>query len=90
MTIFDYDSLLAGATYRGTYVREPDPNSERNVSYVGKFLGISADQLLKISQDPDGKCRQVALLCIDDKYESAWRYFEPETLILVEDVINNG
>jgi hypothetical protein len=86
MTIFDYDSLLAGATYRGTYVRD----GKEDVSHVGKFLGISADQLLKISQDPDGKCRQVALLCNDDKYESAWRYFEPETLILVEDVINNG
>jgi hypothetical protein len=86
MAIFDYDSLIKDALYRGTYVRE----GKEDVSHVGKFLGISPEQMLKIMQDPNGKCRQVALLCEDDKYEKGWRYFEPETLILVEDLTDNG
>ena len=87
MAKFDYDSLMVGATYTATYVREPDnPDSDRNVSHTGKFLGVSSEQLLKIAADPDGKCRQVALLCEDDKYGSAWRFFEPETLALVADL----
>lgn len=89
MAKFDYDSLLVGATYVGTYLREPDdPSSDRNVSHTGKFLGVGAEQLLKIAADPDGKCRQVALLCDDEKYSAAWRFFEPETLVLAEDTDN--
>lgn len=89
MALFDYDSLLAGALYQGTYLREPDnPESERNVSHVGKYLGMDDRVMLKILKDPDGKIRQVPLLCDDPKYGAAIRFFEPETLVLVED--NNG
>lgn len=84
--MFDYDSLIKNATYRGTYVRNPDdPDDERNVSHTGVFLGMNSEQLLKIAQAPDSKARQVALLCDDPKFGKAWRFFEPETLVLVED-----
>jgi hypothetical protein len=84
MALFDYDSLLAGATYRGSYIRDgKDPEH-----HVGLFGGISADQMLKIIQNPDGKCRQVALLCNDQKYGRAFRFFEPETLVLVDEDVN--
>jgi hypothetical protein len=86
--VFDYSSLIVGAYYQGTYVRVPDdPDHERNVSHVGKYVGFPDETLLKMYQNPelqDSKMRQVGLLCNDDKYEKCWRYFEPETLIMVE------
>lgn len=86
MAMFDYSNLIKDATYQGTYVRNPDdPNDELNVSHVGKFCGMNSDQMLKIMGDPDGKCRQVPLLCDDPKFGKAWRFFEPETLVLVDD-----
>lgn len=89
MALFDYDSLIEGATYQGTYLREPDdPESERNVSHVGKYIGIDEKIMLKIFKDPDGKIRQVPLLCDDPKFGKAWRLFEPETLVLVEDTLD--
>ena len=81
MVTFDYSNLIKNATYQGAYMRD----GKEDVLHVGKFLGMSAEQLLKIQLDPEGKCRQVALLCDDDKFGKAWRYFEPESLILVDD-----
>lgn len=84
--MFDYDSLMKDATYKGTYVRNADdPDDPRNETFTGKFLGMNPEQLLKIAKNPDSKARQVALLCDDPKYGKAIRYFDPETLILVED-----
>jgi hypothetical protein len=86
--MFDYDSLTVNSYYKGTYVRVPDDlENERNVSHVGKFLGFPGETLLKMLKNPelqDSKIRQVALLCNDEKYGRAIRYFEPETLELVE------
>lgn len=84
---YNYSSLIKGAYYQGIDNGRPDDNGNfsREIPFVGKFLGVRDDLMLVVHNNPESRAaRQVGLLCNDPKYGRCWRFFDPETLTLIE------